>query len=172
MNNILIDLKAIVISIIFRRNFNWVRTDLVIKKWRKKGVSIGENCYVNYDVRLEPGVSIGDGTTITGGSLVLTHDAVPATFIKELSCSRGVYDRKCRRAEVSIGRQCFIGAYCVILPGVTIGDRCVVAAGSIVTKDVPSGNVVAGNPAKVICSIDEYIAKQRDFYETNRSMYW
>lgn len=171
MHDLIIELKAFFISKFTRRHFNHVRTELVIRKWRKRGVKIGENCYVNHDVLLENGVEIGDGTTITGGSIVLTHDAVPATFLPELN--RGsVLTRVCRRANVKIGRQCFIGARCVILPGIEIGDRCVVAAGSIVTKDVPSGHVVAGNPAKVVCTIDEYIARQQKRYITNSDMYW
>ncbi len=170
MYNLMLDIKAWIIARFSCRPFNHIRTELVIAKWRRRGVKIGDNCYVNHDVSLEKGVEIGDGTTITGGTMVLTHDAVPATFLSELD--RGsVFTRLCRRANVKIGKQCFIGAYCVILPGVTIGDRCVVAAGSIVTKDVPSGNVVAGNPARIICSIDEYIAKQQIRYESNKEVY-
>ena len=147
-----------------------MRTGLVINKWRKMGIKIGKNCYINHDVLLEVGCEIGDDTTITGGTIVLTHDAVPATFLPVLN-KGDVFNRRCRREKVNIGKQCFIGARCVILPGVTIGDRCVVAAGSIVTKDVPSGNVVAGNPARIICSIDEYIAKQQIRYESNKEVY-
>ena len=53
-------------------------------------------------------------------------------------------------AEVHIGNTVWIGGNCTILPGVTIGDNAVVAAGSVVTKDVPANAVVAGNPARVI----------------------
>ena len=171
MHDLIIDIRALFIAKFTRRPYNHVRTELVISKWRKRGVKIGENCYVNHDVLLENGVEIGDGTTITGGSIVLTHDAVPATFLPEFD-KGSVFTRVCRRAGVKIGKQCFIGARCVILPGVEIGDRCVVAAGSIVTKDVQSGYVVAGNPAKVVCPIDEYIDKERKRYESNPSIYW
>ena len=171
MHDLVIDIRALFIAKFTRRPFNHVRTELVISKWRKRGVKIGENCYVNHDVLLENGVEIGDGTTITGGTIVLTHDAVPATFLPELD-KGSVFTRVCRRAEVKIGRQCFRGARCVILPGVEIGDSCVVAAGSIVTKDVPSGHVVAGNPAKVVCLIDEYSARQQKRYEENIESYW
>lgn len=51
-----------------------------------------------------------------------------------------------------IGSRCFIGCASIIMPGVTIGDQCIVASGSVVTKDVPSHSIVAGNPAKVIRS--------------------
>jgi hypothetical protein len=54
------------------------------------------------------------------------------------------------RTDTRIGSHCFIGGKSVILPGVEIGDHCIVGAGSVVTKSVPSGCIVAGNPAKII----------------------
>jgi acetyltransferase-like isoleucine patch superfamily enzyme len=54
------------------------------------------------------------------------------------------------RKPVIIGKNCFIGANSMILPGVTIGDEVVVAAGAIVTKDIPHNTIVAGNPARII----------------------
>ena len=61
--------------------------------------------------------------------------------------------------KISIGNHVYIGANSLIMPGVTIEDNVLVAAGSVVTKSVPSGYVVAGNPAKIICSIDSYIER-------------
>nr|WP_285849381.1 DapH/DapD/GlmU-related protein [Niallia taxi] len=55
---------------------------------------------------------------------------------------------------ITVGNDVWIGGSCVILAGITIGDNSIVAAGSVVTKDVPANTVVAGNPAKVIKSID------------------
>lgn len=79
------------------------------------------------------GVNIAEGTYIAFGAVILTHDM-------------------CRKIhkDVHIGKNCFIGGNSLVLPGVTIGDSCIVAAGAVVTKDVPSGCIVAGNPAKVI----------------------
>lgn len=67
------------------------------------------------------------------GGTILAHDA-------------------CRslKADVRIGSRCFIGTKAIIMPGVTIGDEVIVAAGAVVTKDVPSHTMVAGNPAKII----------------------
>ena len=57
----------------------------------------------------------------------------------------------------------YIGSHSIILPGVTIGEGALVAAGSIVTKSVPPGMVVGGNPAKVICTVDEFIVKNKKY---------
>ena len=61
--------------------------------------------------------------------------------------------------KVVIKDWAYIGAHAQIMPGVTIGEGAVVAAGSIVTKSVPDGMVAAGNPAKVICSVNDYIQR-------------
>lgn len=81
------------------------------------------------------GVHVGARSYLAFNSRVLTHDR-----------TRGMY------LHTYIGKDCFIGGESIILPGVKIGDGCVVGAGSVVTKDVPSGSIVAGNPAKVIRS--------------------
>ena len=60
---------------------------------------------------------------------------------------------------VTIGDDVWIGDGAIIMPGVTIGDLVLVASGSVVTKSVPSGVVVGGNPARIICSIDDYIKR-------------
>ena len=57
---------------------------------------------------------------------------------------------------VRIGNNTFIGARALILPGVNIGDDCIVGAGSVVTKSVPNGSIIAGNPARVVKKIEEY----------------
>jgi maltose O-acetyltransferase len=57
----------------------------------------------------------------------------------------------------------FIGAETVILPGVNIGNDVVIGANSTVTKDIPDGVVVAGSPAKMICTLDEYISKEKNW---------
>ncbi|WP_375291704.1 acyltransferase [Qipengyuania sp.] len=79
------------------------------------------------------GIHIGSCTTVTFGVAILAHDMA----------------RRMRRDTV-IGKDCFIGAHSIILPGVTVGDGSIVAAGSVVNRDVPPGCIVAGNPAKVI----------------------
>jgi acetyltransferase-like isoleucine patch superfamily enzyme len=81
------------------------------------------------------GIHIGEYACVTFGAVILSHDV-----------TRGVH------ADTYIGRNCFIGTQALILPGVTIGDESIVAAGAVVTKDVPPHSVVGGNPARVLRS--------------------
>lgn len=100
---------------------------------------IERNCFILAKEKIE----IGENSTLAYGVTILTG-ADPNGPRNKLS---KLYPPV--KAPVSIGNDCWIGANSVILPGVNIGDYCVVAAGSIVTKDVPSGVLVAGNPAVI-----------------------
>ena len=79
------------------------------------------------------GVHIGYESYIASGALVFSHD-----FTRSL------------HVNTYIGKRCFIGANAIIMPGLTIGNNVIVGAGAVVTKDVPKGCIVAGNPAKII----------------------
>ncbi len=102
-------------------------------------MDIGKDVRISLRARLDftyaPGVHIGDGTYIAFGAIVFSHDLVRA-----------------RTTDTYIGRNCFIGAQAIIMPGVRVGDHCIVGSGAVVTRDVQSGSIVAGNPAKVIRS--------------------
>lgn len=65
--------------------------------------------------------------------------------------------------KVVIGDYVYIGTNSLIMPGVVIGSHVLIAAGSVITKSVPDGVVVAGNPAKIICSLEEYYNKNKDY---------
>ena len=93
-------------------------------------------------------VIIGDGFISAPGSIILAHDASTVTHCGKLRVEKTV-----------IGKNVFVGANAVILPGVTIGDGAIVGAGAVVTKDVPPSMVVAGNPARVVTSVNDYISK-------------
>jgi len=121
---------------------------------RKIGVTVGENCRIfTRTFGSEPWlISIGDRVTITSSVTILTHDG--ATWLMR--------DKKGRRyayKKTIIGNDVFVGVNAIIMPGVIIEDKVIVAAGSIVTKSVPSGSIVGGNPAKIIGSYNDYEKK-------------
>jgi acetyltransferase-like isoleucine patch superfamily enzyme len=101
------------------------------------GMDIDPTASLSLSARLDrtypKGIHIGANSYVAFEAAILTHD-----FVRRLY--RDTY----------IGRNCFIGARSLILPGIRIGDGSIVAAGSVVTRDVPPRSIVAGNPAKVV----------------------
>lgn len=87
------------------------------------------------DKRNSRGMIIGEGVYIAFGATLLAHDMC-----------RNIWK------PVTIEKNCHVGCNCIILPGVTVGESSIVAAGAVVTKDVPPHSVVAGNPAKIVKS--------------------
>jgi acetyltransferase-like isoleucine patch superfamily enzyme len=102
-------------------------------------------------------ISIGNHCTITSGVVFITHDG--STWLHR--------DKKGRRyyyAPIEVGNDVFIGINSIIMPGVKIEDKVIVAAGSVVTKSVPSGVVIGGNPAKIIGNYDELERKRLETF--------
>lgn len=97
-------------------------------------------------------ISVGDNVTITQGVTFLNHDG-------GVMLLRHKYPDMDLIKPITIGNNVFIGAHTTILPGVTIGNSVIVGAGSLVTKNIPDNTVVAGVPAKVLKSLDEYEEK-------------
>jgi acetyltransferase-like isoleucine patch superfamily enzyme len=95
-------------------------------------------------------VEIGDNFMSAPGSIILAHDASLFVHTGSYRCQRTI-----------IGNNVFLGANAVVLPGVRIGDGAIVGAGAIVTKDIEPYSVVAGNPARRICTVAEYVEKCR-----------
>ncbi len=127
-----------------RRGLNrlqWLRNLLVTVQralnTRCFGMDIHPSAQFSLSARLDRtfpiGVHIGEASYVAFEACILTHDRV-----------RGLY------LHTRIGRNCFIGGRAIILPGVCVGDGSIVAAGAVVTKDVPAKCIVAGNPARVI----------------------
>lgn len=115
---------------------------------------IGEKCSIAGDAEFEEAwathIRIGNEVTVARGARFISHDA--STW-RELGASRvGV---------IEIGDRTFIGAYTIVMPNVRIGSDVIVGSGSVVTRDVPNGEVVAGNPARKICTTVEYLEKTK-----------
>ena len=101
-------------------------------------------------------ITIGDYVRISGGVLFSNHDGGTWAFRH-----REEYKNVVKYGRISIGDYTFIGAHATIMPGVQIDCNCVIGVNSVVTKDVPDGTVVAGNPARFICTTNEYAEKCR-----------
>jgi len=95
---------------------------------------------INIDRLYPRGIHIGKNSLIASNVCILTHD----------HCKR--VDGQPLLADVYIGNKCFVAVGAIILPGIKIGDEVIIGAGSVVTKDVPSNCIVAGNPARIIKS--------------------
>lgn len=121
---------------------------------RKLGVKIGDNCRIYIrDWGSEPFlINLGNNITIAPGVKFSTHDGSYWIF-------REKDKRYYRYGKISIGNNVFVGMNCIILPNVNIEDNVVVGAGSVITKDLECNNVYAGNPARKICTIDEFKIK-------------
>ena len=128
-----------------------------------KHVHFGKNIYANFNLTMvdDGHIYVGDYTMFAPGVIVATagHPILP-----ELRETVYQYNM-----PVHIGKNCWIGAGAIILPGVTIGDQVVVGAGSVVTKDLPPNVVAVGNPCQVIREINEH---DRVYYFKNRKIDW
>lgn len=91
------------------------------------------------------GIEIGDGTIVGSGAMIIDND-----FHEPRGEHRWSGNAWASARVIRIGRGCFIGARTIILKGVTIGDRAVIGAGAVVTRDVPEGACAAGNPAVTV----------------------
>lgn len=124
---------------------------------RRKGVTIGEHCLI--DTRNWPSeaylITIGNHVQITRGVSIYTHGGGNA--IRQHHPDFDIF------GKVIIGDWSYIGAHSQIMPGVTIGEGALVAAGSVVTKSVAPHTVVGGNPARYICTTEEYYERNKQY---------
>lgn len=120
----------------FRNVLVNMRRNIMVKLW---GMDLHPTMQMSLSAKLDRtfpiGVHVGENSYVAFEARILTHDR-----------TRGLY------LHTRVGKNCFIGGRSMILPGVEIGDNCIVAAGAIVTKSVPPYSIVAGNPARIIRS--------------------
>ena len=129
--------------------------------WGGKHVHLGKNVYANYNITFvdDTHIYVGDGTMF-GPNVVLAtagHPVLPK--LREL-----VYQYN---LPIHIGKNCWLGAGVIVLPGVTIGDNTVIGAGSVVTKDIAANVVAVGNPCKVLREIND---RDREYYYKDRKI--
>lgn len=121
----------------------------------------GKHIYANFNLTMvdDTGIYVGDNTMF-GPNVVLAtagHPIFPE--LREKGCQYNV--------PIHIGKNCWLGAGVIVLPGVTIGDNTVVGAGSVVTKDLPANVVAVGNPCRVLREIGEH---DREYYFKDRKI--
>lgn len=131
----------------------------------RQGMTVGRNFKRLNDVIWDPGhcwlIEIGDNVTLAPRVHILCHDASTKNALGYAKVGGGV----------NIGDNVFIGADSVVLPGSRIGSDVVVGAKSTICGDIPNGVVVAGCPARVICSHSDYLARMRAAMDGNAAVW-
>lgn len=164
--------------LVFFRNYfirfihpNRYSSEAYTKHLRKHGCSVGEGTYffspldTQIDLSRPFLLEIGNYCKITSGVHILTHDysrSVIRTKFKKIFNSAKL---------TKIGDNVFIGIRTIILPGVSIGNNVIIGAGSVISRDIPDNVVVAGNPAKVIMTIDKYYQNRNEKYLNEAVIY-
>lgn len=112
-----------------------------------KNIRLGERVFINSGCKFQDqgGITIGD-------DCLIGHNTVLATLNHDIAADRRA---DMHPGPIVLGRNVWVGANVTILPGVTVGDDAVIAAASVVTKDVPARAIVVGSPARVVRSIDD-----------------
>jgi len=128
------------------------RRQAYINRLIANGLTLGKNVDIIDTFFFDPShcflISIGDNCTICPNVRLIAHDASTKKILGYTKIGK-----------IDIKENCFIGDSVIVLPNVTIGPNSIIGAGGIVTKDIPPDTVAAGNPAKVISSVKEYVRK-------------
>ena len=129
--------------------------------WAGKHVHFGKGVYANFNLTLvdDTHIYVGDYTML-GPNVVLATAGHP--ILPELRPLAYQYNM-----PIHIGKNCWLGAGVIVLPGITIGDNSVIGAGSIVTKDIPANVVAVGNPCRILREINDH---DKEFYFKDRKI--
>ena len=129
-----------------------------------RGLVLGRDVQIHDGVFLDPShcflITIKDRVVLAPCVRLIAHDASMFRFSGITKIGR-----------ITIEKDCFIGDSALVLPGVRIGPGSIVGAGSVVVKDIPAGSVAAGNPAKVIGSVDEFLGRHDAIRKKNRTFH-
>ncbi len=129
-----------------------IHPGLRLALYRAMGIAIGKHVFVGMDTWLDCQfpelIRIEDDVTISFRVTVVVHDDARHMDRTTPGAGDGTV------APVVLRRGCYLGAGCLVLPGVTVGERAVVGAGAVVTRDVPPGKLVVGVPARVVKDVD------------------
>lgn len=128
------------------------------KYWMKQGVTMGGGCeiYPSAEFGSEPYlITLGNHVRINSGVKFITHDG--GVWILRYLYEK--YKDIDLFGAITVGNNVHIGTNAIIMPGVTIGNNCIIGCNAVVTHNVPDGYIVAGMPARVIESIEEYVQK-------------
>lgn len=159
------NIKNFLKKIIFPNTYS---SDAFINYLQDVGVKIGNNCYIwspNHtfiDIQRPEMLEIGDFCKITKGVTILCHDYSMSVVRRKYHHHIG------HSAKTTIGSNVFIGMNATILMGTQIGANCIVGAGAVVSGRFEDNVVIAGNPARVICTLHEYYIKHLE-NEYNRA---
>ena len=119
------------------------------------GLKVGKNCNFQPGVKIDEShcwhIEIGNDVTLAPRVMILAHDA---SMKRQLGFTK--------IGNVKIGNKVFIGAGTIVLPNVSIGDNSIIGAGSVITKEIPANVIAAGNPARILCSLDDFLNKHKE----------
>jgi maltose O-acetyltransferase len=135
---------------------------------RSRGMKIGAGTTIQDGFFFDPShcylLEIGANCTLAPNVRLVAHDASTKRLLDAT-----------RLGRIVIEDDCFIGDSVIILPNITVGRGSIVGAGSVVTRSVPAGSIAVGNPARVLCSVEDYRQRQAALLENSRrfsSEYW
>lgn len=142
-----------------------------IKYWRNKGAIIGENCeiYSSANFGSEPFlITIGNHVRINEKVELITHDGGVWVLREKFNIINS--EDIDLFGAITIGNNVHIGTNAMIMPGVKIGNNCIIGCSSVVTRDIPDNSIVIGVPGRVIGTIDEYYEKHKMKFDYTKRM--